>query len=518
MRINRDESGFTLAETVIALGLGALAIVALLATNDYFTKARFSIEARAAHAELRNRILQKLVEVVPKCAGSECSPELTCAETLRDPAGTPLRIAKAMAPVASAIDETDQVELSIRTKDPIQPDPLHPKELITVISTNPDPKIAPPNDMERRDHLKYQVFLVGNVKTETPTERTYVGAVVLVGHRNIAGLNGDPVGVGMNGPDLRAIVPLTFTAARGDGSLTSCSARANNRPLLQGRHTAQQCVEAGGTPVPTDLGDLCRFSSAVALLPPPSLCPIDFSGDPYTPPKYCYPDPAGEDLLETVPPCPTITVGEDPVTHMPEDLPPPGIAGVPNPTRNRGALFCDFQGLKGATDPRISQCPPPPALPDEPESAWVIDGTFDPTTNLLTCKFLNQKTAHPTDWFCDTPTCTEVWPGPPYSPDTMTPACSCPITQCPNGTLTPPPYVQVSAYPDLRCMANPNAPKLPTTAANVTAKCPSLPSDPNNPFLTVQPGDFPTLHLSEFPTYSKGVTGVSGLMTYVLCK
>jgi len=67
-------------------------------------------------------------------------------------------------------------------------------------------------------------------------------------------------------------------------------------------------------------------------------------------------------------------------------------------------------------------------------------------------------------------------------------------------------------------MANPNAPKLPTTAANVTAKCPSLPSDPNNPFLTVQPGDFPTLHLSEFPTYSKGVTGVSGLMTYVLCK
>ena len=59
--------------------------------------------------------------------------------------------------------------------------------------------------------------------------------------------------------------------------------------------------------MPTDLGDLCRFSSAVALLPPPSLCPIDFSGDPYTPPKYCYPDPAGEDLLETVPPCPTIT-------------------------------------------------------------------------------------------------------------------------------------------------------------------------------------------------------------------
>jgi hypothetical protein len=513
MRIRwNEETGFTYVEMAIALALSALAGVALMATNDYFMKARLAVEVRASHTSLRNLIFQTLAAKNSICpTPSTCKPVPACILNLTATSGLPVTIPASKINTLSPITEADLVELSIHQFVTLNGVPKPPLAVVTSADLN-----APPTDLEKRDHLKYQVLLTGTFKEDSPTERLFSGEVTLVGKRVTYNSQGIPLRDLSNqlmttGPDLVASIPIKFTASKtAPFTLTDCSPRTEGRPIAGGSNTVESCLAAGGAPVNTEVGNLCRFRSALDVIPPALGCPEFFTGNP-----GCTVDPGAEALLSaTIPPCPDMTVGTDKTSGNVVD-PIPIVKPIRAPDKNLGWQYCDYQGVSGGPN-IVGLCPPDP---NEPALGWIerTDYTFSKDTNLRRCSYYSDVPTH--TYICETgppKNCVATIQAAPPIGDGQTPVCSCPVTECPNrdsanNVISPPPWIQTSVNPaPLVCKRNPLLPPIVVPPIPVLS-CPL-------PFVKL-----PDNYYSAYPDLNDwndtiGATGNSKGFSHILCK
>jgi hypothetical protein len=406
------------------LALAAVGMLALLATQDYFEKARLTIETRATHTTRRNQIYQALSNRIKVCPPgglpSSCVVQNACPLNLLAKNGGGISIPLSKLATLDPIRLDDRIELAVKVGTGGAP------FIVSRTLGGAGAPAAQPTQSERQDRLQYDVLLTGSYRSQTAGGlRTYVGAVELIGHRNLIGRD----------DELRAQVPIEFTIDSG-GALTDCVARTSERTITGGLNTIDQCLEAGGVTIPSDLGNLCRFRTPPPLPDLKVACPPGFIGDPAV---ACTLDPDDDaTFLQTIPACPSI-----------KDDAGATIAGVRDATMNRGNQYCNYQGT--AAGPLVGECPPDPEWdatdPDSPPRfGWdeVTPSTFDPAVNLRKCKY---------DLQCDAPAI-EIIPAAPIG-DGKTPACQFTIEHCPNTDPVsyPSPWTEISTTP-LKCRFN----------------------------------------------------------------
>lgn len=393
LKNKRPQSGFTLVEVVIAMGLMALGGLALMATGDYFLKSRLASESFSSHIVLRNLIQTALSQKATTCVGTVCTSTNLCKTNLRS---------KASIPVKGALEESDDVNLAIYVGGGAG----------TLLAESGSLNAAA-TAREISDHLKYKILLVGRQKSNTPTSTTYTGSVVVIGDRKLLGRS----------DSLRADVPVEFSI-NNTGGIIDCSTRPAARMIAIGPNTADACMSAGGIPVPSTIGNLCRFRAPPVIAAPEVDCPIGFVGDPLNKNIDCTQDlTKTSDWIEFIPPCPS--------------------GFTPDPVMAKGSLYCNYQGIAGGTP--APDCPlvvlGPDDVPVVPPAGWYLL-SYDSVTNLRKCKY---------SFKCDLPDKVVVL-SPPEG-DGKTPSCVRYLTQCPNGV--PPVWLKVSVYPDpLRCRLN----------------------------------------------------------------
>jgi len=286
----RTNKGFTLVEVSVAMALMALGGLALMATGNYFLKARLVNETRSSHIVLRNLIQTTLSQVTQKCVGTACTATSQCAVNLQGKSANVLTLNSSISDLVFShrpITAANGVEITIANGG-------------TILLRSGNAASAP-NERELSDHLRYKAYLVGEFKSESKSDSTitYMGSVEVVGDRSILGRS----------DSLTANVPLEFTFDTGTWRLKECTTRADERMLANENNSIDKCVAMGGLPVPTtSMGLLCRFRT------PPNLfsstggmpCPPGFVGDPNI---FCTPDTNPDSLIiDSIPDCPAIAL------------------------------------------------------------------------------------------------------------------------------------------------------------------------------------------------------------------
>lgn len=285
MFTNKRQAGFTILEVTIALGLMGIGALALMTTSEYFLKSKVANESRAAHTDLRNLVQQALAQKTKVCPGGStaCSVVNNCRASLRSKTGGPVPIPTAKIQSHDNLDASDNLELAVYMGSP--------RPTLVIQSGN---VASTTNARERADKQRYKVVLVGRYKSETPTTITYAGAIEITADRILQGR-----------PDvLRASVPLDFTMDRITNAFEDCTTRPTERVIAGGDNTVNGCQTAGGTPVPTSIGMLCRFKTPPILSVPPVTCPPGFVGDPKV---ACMLDKSADSpLIDSIPACPAV--------------------------------------------------------------------------------------------------------------------------------------------------------------------------------------------------------------------
>ena len=439
------EHGFTIVETMIALGLGALGIYALLGVNDYLTKARLSVETRTTHTNLRNLIYQSLSQKISVCgtASANCAPKdivtkNACSTNVLGKGGGTLSLPSGILASTNPITIADRIELAITSsaKDATGTATLASAGA-SVVKSGDFP--GPPNRQEIIDHLQYEVLLTGAIKSEdiNLATRTYAGNVELIAHRNLLG----------RADVLSAQIPIEFTVSTASGAITDCATRSMERRISGGQHTIDHCADAGGVTVPSSSGTLCRFRSGLDLNGLTVACPPGFVGDPTT---GCTVDTtSASPFIDTIPPCPPLADGT------------PGSPDVP---KGRGNQYCDYAGTT-ATPP----AGPCPADPNDPTLGWVASASIPGTTTTSSPSPTPSVSPSPTtittpgvlqcayQWTCDAPNVEVILSSP--QGDGVTPSCRRYPTSCPGSDLVLDPslrpWIETSHSP-LVCQINPS--------------------------------------------------------------
>ncbi len=330
------------------------------------------------------------------------------------------------------------------------------------------------NSIEQRDHQRYTISLTGSFVQDSASEREFSGSILIVGKR---------VGLGNEMPDLSATVPIRFKVNKNSPyDISQCEVRTEERPIASGSNSVGDCQAAGGIPVPTEIGMLCRFRSKLQMKPLSAICPAGFKGDPLT---GCSVDPdADADQSYGIPDCPPLTAGKTVLPAGAYTFSPP-VNGVPDPAAGRGKKYCkyDITSLGLGTNVTVGDCPVSTNTDPDVQEGWLDRSTLPAgdvdhvaaSPTVLQCRYYNRASDHA--FVCETTSTTNCTllnePNPPG--DGITPYCQCPITQCPNRDLdgnlmSPAPWIQISAYPNLQCKRNPyyNA---STTVTPVPAQC-----------------------------------------------
>ena len=275
MSIKKRESGFTIVEITVAMGLMAIGGTALMAAADYFSKASAEIESKAAHSALRNLVQMTLSQRQKTCpgGGAPCTTVNQCGTKLQGKAGGAAHLPM-MIGVNAPITPAENVELAI---------------------TNGANGTVATSGMVR-DRLEYQVLLTGKPKSTFANGSVlYAGAVQIVGKRKFF--------VGQT--SYTADVPIDFTVSTA-GAVTDCTTRPSEQVIAGGKNDVNSCLDAGGVSVSTSIGTMCRFSSSPSLsdISGDEVCPDGFIGDPTT---GCTLDmTADSPLLVMIPPCPQV--------------------------------------------------------------------------------------------------------------------------------------------------------------------------------------------------------------------
>jgi hypothetical protein len=427
----KSDSGFTIVEVTIALGLSALGGMALLGVSDYFQNARIAIETRATHTQLRNQIFQALSQKISKCTNpANCVVTNLCTSNLQAAAGSLIIPGSKLTSAYNSIGQADNLTLAISAGTTAAGAPLPPFIINgnKQVSVNGKTQLQP-TARELADHLMYELYLKGNYAADNGTStRTFTGAVVLVSHRDLLGRS----------DFLESEIPVDFTVNSATGALQDCVTRSTERSIAGGLNSVDRCVTSGGTPVPTSLGTLCRFKTPFTISGVTPVCDAGFTGNPIT---GCTLDPNGNaSTTQTIPNCPPFA--RDPTNPAAFTTDP----GTINTTKAQGNLYCDYTAANVAV--LVGLCP---FDPNDPTTGWNDDPTAIPptvgtaTTNVRHCIY---------NYLCqtDTPPGTTIILAPPAG-DGQTPTCQKPITQCSDPTV----WVQTNPPPTgaLTCTLSP---------------------------------------------------------------
>lgn len=425
--LTKGERGFTIVEVVISLMLVGVGGLALMATNDYFSKSLNILTTRAEHTKMRNLIRLALAQKKLLAGGGIITNN--CKVNLKARDGTSSLIPGYDPLNHTPITKANSVELQIDNDGGI------------VVRSNDDRPNRP------KENLDYTVYLIGKYRATSRTtgNNLYVGEVLLEGKRVNAGAHVEPI-VGT--------VPIEFELA-GAGDLVDCTTKTREPELANGRFTLSECQLAGGSPISTAAGIFCRFRQLTLALP--SLpCPDGFlPGDPLV---GCTVDLTTPTTVTMVPNCPAPYSKADAAT----------IALLP-PLTVKGHFYC-MHSVPKPVAPAV--LPTPAVCPDDPDwiatdypvgttpLGWVELAAPDPvgyvttaTDNIRVCKY-NGKCGAPDPGTVVVPT---VAPG-----DGETPGCQFAApTVCPNF----PEWSQIGSAP-LKCKYTPG------TVASTTLGCP----------------------------------------------
>lgn len=322
------------------MGLVALGGLALMTTSDYFLKSRVASDSRSAHTDLRNLVQLALAQKTRVCSGgpATCRSVNNCRSSLKDKSGGALLIPAAKIQAHAPLTEADNVELGVY----MDTTPI-------IRSGNAS---STTSAREKADHQRYKILLVGNYKSDTATSVTYSGSVEIIADRTQQGRSGSM---------LRASLPLDFTMDSGSGAFEDCSTRPTERVIAGSDNTVNSCLAAGGIPVPTSIGMLCRFRAPMVITFPQVICPPGFIGDPYV---ACTLDQSADSpLIDSIPACPTVAEvpsGCDDGFYRSA----PGTASAANPCtacttpavpNGAGVLYTSSGARTAATDCSVSK-------------------------------------------------------------------------------------------------------------------------------------------------------------------
>lgn len=402
---HRTEDGFSFVEVVISMGLVVIGVMASLAVHSYVTKSTAALDAKARMVQMRNLVALTLGQKKVIAGGGLLE---SCSSSLVAKSGLALAVPTVGGEPISSITETSDVQLQIRIDG-------------ANVVTSGKPATG--------DRSTYKVALVGERKTRNPNtnEVTYVGSVNLE-----TTIPGSEV-------PIKASVPLQFDVSAA-GALTKCAVRVSERQISQGRFSTAECQLAGGVPVPTDLGNFCRFPF-ITILPPTPICPDGFVGNPVR--------------IGTSGGCSVdYSISNSQAMLVIPTCPPPSMV-EPSPTNTQGNLYCYTQGstpVPPSPTPVPSNAPPCPIDPDwhqedhpgaSPTPVWT-QYAYDSTLNRRKCRY---DATCPTNM---TPSTVPVSNG----GDGVTPACYFQPTACPS------PYLRVNFPPyPLICYTDPNQPQ-----------------------------------------------------------
>lgn len=246
---------------MIAMGIIGFGALAPMSTSDYFAKANLVAETRGDHIKLRSAVTSvlSLKQEVGCTERQSGNGKNCCADDLRLLSGSSVRVPAFNSGTPPPILAADNIELRV-TMGSAGGD---------IISTT-DPSTNP-NAVARNQRF-YKVVLVGDfrAKSRETNGAIYSGGVSITGTRTSAVIKGPP---------MTALVPLEFEIDA-SGELTSCVVRPNQQTLAgSNSNSYEHCLQSGGIPIPSNVGNLCRFRRLTPISGGTLPCPAGFTGD-----------------------------------------------------------------------------------------------------------------------------------------------------------------------------------------------------------------------------------------------
>ncbi len=383
-----NESGFSLLETGIALGLVALGTMASLSLSTYISRSTASLNAKAESTAVKNLVQIALNQ---KKFAPGLPPVNLCVSNLVPASLTTLKIPLSGGVPVPTVLPTNKVDLTIQ---------MGTTNVIT-------------SGVKRTgDQNTYDVRLVGQYKSTVNGRLIYVGAVEI-----------DTVPTATSGVPITTSVPLEFEVD-GTGQLKDCYAKPLERELAGSRNSVSACQLAAGRLVATSVGTLCRFSF-LQPLPPAPTCPDGFVGNPLDPLNPCVVDPNlnTTNAISVIPACPSPSVQETAL--------------------GAGNAYCVTNGVLPpplpSPLPTHTDAPPCPTDPDwvpldhpvgmSPTPTWT-ETSYDQASNYRHCKY---------NGTCDPPAAYPSVVPISQGGDGITPACYLVVpTSCPT------PFVRIT--------------------------------------------------------------------------